>query len=96
MRVTIMFETNLDATCCRLRRGATVAFSVDAAAAEGAADGNANAAAAAPLRAAENGVPGDDGVPSPYPSASQPLMMMSSEVSSLSTLAVASANKMSE
>ena len=92
-----MFEINFHVTCCRLRRGATVAFSVDAAAAEGAADGNANAAGA-PLRATtENGVPGDDGVPSPYPSsASQPLIMMSSEASPPSALAVASANKMSE
>ena len=93
--VTILFEINFYATCCRLRRGATVAFSVGAAA-EGAADGNANPAAAAPLRATtENGVPGDDGVPSPYPSASQPLMM-SSEASTPSMLAVANANKMSE
>ena len=93
-----MFEINFHATCCRLRRGATIAFSVDAAAAEGAADGNANAAAAAPLRAAENGVPGDDGVPSPHPSASQPLMMSSSEASPPSKLAVSgadTANKMS-
>ena len=87
-----MFTKNdFETTCCRLRRGATVAFSVDAAA-EGAADGNANAAAA-PLRETDNGVPGD-GVPSPYPSASQPLMML--EASPLSTLAVASANKMSD